>query len=248
MNSAALRRQIEFTLEKRISGALNFRPVTDPETIPTGIPSLDQRIQGIPKGALSEVCGPASSGRTTLLHALLRQVTESDQCCALIDTSNAFDPISAAANRIDFSKLLWVKCAGPHPKLTPLDKALRSTEEIIHKGGFALIALDLADVEPRLVQKIPLSYWYKFRRAAEANSASFLVIEKEPFARSCASLVITLTTSDSEWVPTRNKSHNPKLFTGANFAADVTRSRFVTFQRKPQGSASLYRAATSWAG
>ena len=250
MNSAAaLKIRIESALEKRIPGALTVRPAVTPETISIGIPAFDQNGVAIPRGCLSEICGPPSSGRTSLLLSLMREVTEKGECFALVDTSSAFDPFSAAANGVNLKRLLCVRCAAPHPKLTPVDKALTAADWIISAGGFGMIVLDLADIEPRLAQKIPLSWWYRFRRAVESTNASFVVIEQQPFAKSCASLVITLQRSRSEWAPTRHQPQNPKLFTGMNFTADVTRSRFDTFKRKPPGQANTpFRIATAWAG
>ena len=112
-----------------------------------------------------------------------------------------------------------------------------------------MIVLDLGDITPRLARKIPLTSWYRFRRAVESTSAAFVLVEQEPFAKSCASLVVTLHTSNSEWAPTLCQPQNPKLLTGTNFSADVTRSRIATSQRKPPGQATAaFRIATAWAG
>jgi hypothetical protein len=179
----------------------------------------------------------------------MKAVTEKGECFALVDTSSAFNPHSAAANGVNLKRLLCVRCAAPHPKLSPVDKALTATDWIINAGGFGVIVLDLADIEPRVAQRIPLAWWYRFRRAVESTNASFVVIEQQPSAKSCASLVITLQRSSSEWVPTRDQPQNPKLLTGLNFTADVTRSRIATSQRKPPGQATTaFRIATSWAG
>ena len=114
MSSAALlRTQIEASLANRIPGALTMRPALAPETIPLGIAELDQRAVGIPRGCLTEICGPTSSGRTTLLLSLMREVTQKGECCALVDTGNAFDPLSALANGVNLGRLLCVRCAGP---------------------------------------------------------------------------------------------------------------------------------------
>jgi hypothetical protein len=126
---------------------------------------------------------------------------------------------------------------------------LRASDWIISAGGFGLVVLDLADIEPYLAQKIPLPSWYRFQRAVETTSAAFVVMEKQPFAKSCASLVITLETRYSEWTPTLGQPQNPKLLTGIGFAASVCRSRVDLSQRKPPGNASAeFCVATSWAG
>jgi recombination protein RecA len=248
-SSSVLRTQIESVLANRIPAALTVRPAVEPERIPFGVPVLDQRSEGIPRGCLTEICGPTSSGRTTLILSVMREVTQQGECCALIDTTSALDPLSAAANGVNLKRLLWVKCSASHPKLTPIDKALHAADWIINAGGFGLIVLDLADIRPQLAQKIPLASWYRFRRAIESTSAALVVIEQQPFAKSCASLVIRLEARGSDWETTRRQPQNPKLLTSIQFAADVTRSRIDLSQRKPPGHAGAeFCVATSWAG
>jgi recombination protein RecA len=248
-SSAVLRAQVESVLANRIPGALSTRPAVAPETISFGIREFDQRTIGVPRGCLTEICGPASSGRTTLLLSLLREVTVRGECCALIDATNAFDPLSSSANGVNLERLLWVKCAGRHAKLTPVDKALRAADMIISAGGFGLVVLDFADIEPSLARKIPLASWYRFRRTVESTSAAFVVVEQAPSAKSCASLVLSMQMSNSEWVPTCHNRHNPQLLTGSSFAADVTRSRIDPAQRKSAcPTATVFRTAAAWAG
>lgn len=251
MSSAAsiVRTQIEATLANRISGALTFRPTIEPETISFGIPELDQRLVGILRGCLTEICGPASSGRTTLMLSAIREVTQRGECCALVDTNNAFNPHSGAASGVKLKNLFVVRCAAPHPKLTPVDKALKAVDWIVSDGGFGLVVLDLGDIKPQLAQKIPLHHWYRFRRAVESTNSCLVVIEEHPFAKSCAAQVITAQSCDSEWSATRDQAGAPKLLTGIRYVAEVTRSRVVLPQRKPPGSAGTqFRIATPWAG
>lgn len=249
MSSAALlRSQIEASLANRIPGALTMRSAMTPETIPLGIGELEQRSVGIPRGCLTEICGPVSSGRTTLLLSLIREVTQKGECCALVDTSSAFDPVSALDNGIHLGRLLCVRCSAPHPKLNPVEKALRAADWIISGGGFGLVVLDLADIEPYLAQNIPLATWYRFQRAVESTSSAFVVMEKQPFAKSCASLVITLQTLTCNWAATLDRHHNPKLLTGISFAASVSRSRIDVSRRKSPNSPTEFCVTTSWAG
>jgi hypothetical protein len=251
MGSAAsiVRTQIEAALAKQIPGALHFRSTMEPETISFGIPELDQRLVGIMRGCLTEICGPASSGRTTLMLSAMREVTQRGECCALVDTSSAFDPYSGAANGVKLKNLFVVRCAASHPKLTPVDKALRAVDMIVSDGGFGLVVLDLGDIRPQLAQNIPLNYWYRFRRAVESTNSCLIVIEQHPFAKSCAAQVITLCSCDSEWATSRNRAEGPKLLTGIRYVAEVTRSRVAHSQRKPPGFAGTqFRIATPWAG
>ncbi len=106
-STAAIRRQIESSLAARIPGALSVRFHRDPELVPTGIAEVDTLLEGgLPQGGLSEVTGPACSGKTTLVSSLLAGVTRQGAACAYVDAADAFDPLSAAALGIDLGRLL----------------------------------------------------------------------------------------------------------------------------------------------
>ena len=87
---------------------LDIRPA--PEMVSCGIPALDALTGGLPRGCLTEICGPASSGRTTVLLAALAAATRRGEFCAVVDASDALDPRSAAAVGVELSRLLWVRC------------------------------------------------------------------------------------------------------------------------------------------
>ena len=87
---------------------LTVRPT--PEMVSSGVRELDALTGGLPRGCLTEVCGPVSSGRTSLLLAVLAAATQRQEACALVDVSDAFDPVSAAMAAVNFKSLLWVRC------------------------------------------------------------------------------------------------------------------------------------------
>src|SRR6266496_4599791 len=93
---------------------LNIRPA--PEMVSSGVPALDKLIGGLPRGCLTEICGAASSGRTTLLLAALAAATRRGEFCAVVDASDALDPQSATAAGVDLERLLWVRCGDDLPK------------------------------------------------------------------------------------------------------------------------------------
>jgi hypothetical protein len=78
--------------------------------VPFGIASLDEFTGGVPRGGLTEMVGPASSGRTSLMISLMASVTRRQEVCALIDVTDSFDPKSAQAAGVDLKRLLWVRC------------------------------------------------------------------------------------------------------------------------------------------
>ena len=62
-----------------------------------------------------------------------------------------------------------------------------------------MIVLDLCQVPPRIANRIPISYWYRFRRAIENTPAILALLEKDPLARSCASLMLEMKRKKTVW-------------------------------------------------
>src|SRR6202140_1843324 len=81
-----------------------------PEMVSSGIPQLALLNGGIARGCLTEICGTASSGRTSVLLFALARATQRGEVCALVDSSDAFNPASAAPAGMEMSRLLWVRC------------------------------------------------------------------------------------------------------------------------------------------
>jgi hypothetical protein len=114
----------------RPASRLEVRP--RPEMLSSGIAKVDAITGGFPRGCLSEICGPVSSGKSSLLLATMAAATRRAENCVLIDASDSFDPASGAAAGLDFSKLLWIRCGGPslvvgcrssaHPNLQANDR------------------------------------------------------------------------------------------------------------------------------
>src|SRR5271156_4738979 len=81
-------------------------------------------------------------------------------------------PVSAAASGVALSQLVWVRC-----HRNP-EHALKAADYLLHAGGFGTIVLDLCQVAPRLLNRIPISYWYRFRRALENPPTILALVEK----------------------------------------------------------------------
>src|SRR4029077_7024801 len=84
--------------------------------VTSGIPALDALTGGLPRGCLTEICGPASSGRTTVLLAALAAAPRRGEFCVLVDASDALDPHSVAAAGVEVDRLLWVRCGEDSPQ------------------------------------------------------------------------------------------------------------------------------------
>lgn len=193
--AALLRLEIERSLEHRFPAALSPAPRVL-ETIPTGIPEVDDLLDGgLAAGAITEIAGRESSGRTSLAMAIVARLIGEGRSCAWIDTDDAFDPESAAANGVRLRQLLWVRCRSDaaHAKSKPwprLEQAIRATDLLLQAGGFAAIVLDLAGTAPEHARRIPLATWFRFRQAAARTRCSLVVLGQAACAQSSAAAVL----------------------------------------------------------
>jgi recombination protein RecA len=190
-----LRSKLESAFAGNIPSPFTYRDRKPTEIVSTGIPEIDFLAGGLPRGALTEICGPPCSGGTSLLVSALAARTSSSEVCALIDGCDSFDPHSAKTAGVELQQLLWVRCRN-------IDQAFRATDLLIQGGGFGLIALDLRGMPPETVRHVPLNVWFRFRRAVEDTPAILVVLEQESNAKTCASLVLQLAAERAHWVST----------------------------------------------
>lgn len=231
---------------------LAVRPV--PEMVSSGIAAMDALTGGLPRGCLTEICGSASSGCTTLLLAALAAATHRGEFCVVVDGSDALDPQSVAAAGVELDRLLWVRCGESLYAEHGLEQLLRAADLLLESGGFGLIALDLGDLLPQTARRIPLTTWFRFRRAVEHTPTVLLAIERQFIAGSCSSLLIKL--GSIKLGPQENRVVEPpaqfvasahaQLLTGVEIMAELVRSRL---ERKPVHSAEItFASKTAWTG
>jgi recombination protein RecA len=189
---ATLRSKIEADLRGRVASPFAYRDRNTFELVSTGIPEMDALVGGLPRGAMTEICGALCSGRTSFLLSALASRTRDGEVCALVDARDSFDPLTANAAGVALEKLLWVRCQN-------IDQALRAMDLLIQAGGFGMVAVDLSDVPTRIVRQVPLNTWFRFRRAVEDTPTILLLFEQEPNAKTCASLVLRLENKEARW-------------------------------------------------
>ncbi len=89
-------------------------PLGAPQPYPpagTGFAGLDDLLGGgIPRGQITELAGPASSGCTSLVLSTLAESTTRGEVAAYIDATDCFDPPSGEKAGIVLERLLWVRC------------------------------------------------------------------------------------------------------------------------------------------
>jgi hypothetical protein len=259
-SATALRLEIEHALERSFPAALTPAQRTIHETASTGIAEVDALLDGgLPVGAISEINGPASSGRTTLVLSFLAQRTSAGQVCAWVDADDTFDPESAAANGINLRQLLWVRCrkAGNLVRgkqiakpWTQLDQALRATDLLLQAGGFAAIVLDLGDTAAEHARRIPLATWFRFRQAADRARTSLVVVAQAGTAQGNSAQGTNAQSSAAlalQCSPMSPVTAGGTVLRGFRFEVRNERQRFTPFsvgRKKPP--ASVWPAACAW--
>lgn len=194
MRAAFSKAEIESEISARFSSAFKLQEKLPAEVISSGIPEIDSfTLGGLPRGAITEIFGSASSGRTSFMFSALAHATRHDEVCALVDTSNSFDPKSATRAEINCERLLWVRCANN------LEHAFKATDLLLQGGGFGLVLLDLGDVPASSAKRIISSWWYRFRRTLEPTPTALVVIAEESCVRSCATLALELKGETCLW-------------------------------------------------
>ena len=396
-SAAAVREKIELSLAARIPAALSPRLHQTPELLSTGIAEVDELLEGgLPLGSLTEITGPACSGRSTLVASILAGATQQGGSCAYVDAADAFDPLSAAAIGINLKRLLWIRAgqtekaaigesadaptdiprkaninswaqdvyccnAGRHPRMeiqgmdlaveklfraensplrdkrignpgatnrtlgepvdytprcsesipgrrieqvaidrqparraeavlhkgtivpirsthsslrapslavpqnrsakeiwTSLDRALRATDLLLNAGGFRVIVLDMGDVRPEQVRRIPLASWYRYRLQAEKSQVLFLLLTQTLCANSCAAVALHCKEAQEQWqCATENQNNENQdgwpLLTGFRYSVSAERKRATrevaySFGKKPVSAAEAsWKRTTLWA-
>jgi recombination protein RecA len=115
------------------------------DSIPTGSIALDLAlgVGGIPRGRITEIFGPESSGKTTVCQHVLAEAQKLGGVVAFIDVEHALDPIYARACGVDVDNLL---VSQPDTG----EQALEITETLIRSGGVDCVVVDsVAALVPR---------------------------------------------------------------------------------------------------
>jgi recombination protein RecA len=115
------------------------------EAIPTGSLSLDLAlgIGGVPRGRVTEIYGPESSGKTTICQHIVAEAQKMGGTAAFIDMEHALDPVYAARCGVDVDNLLISQ-----PDMG--EQALEITETLVRSGAVDVIVIDsVAALVPR---------------------------------------------------------------------------------------------------
>jgi hypothetical protein len=194
-------------LDRTLTTAL---PPIDPQdshaVVPTGITALDARLGGgFPRGQLSEVVGPRSSSRGSVMLQTLAAATDRGELTAVIDVLDMFDAPSAERAGVDLDRLLWIR---GHVVVNPgfcrdlnqraLEQAVKALTLVLQAGNFGVVVFDAAEAPPLALKRLPFTTWLRLQRMIEGSQTVCLLVGSECMARSSAGTTVELGIRNSE--------------------------------------------------
>lgn len=246
----------------------NSRPADESldRGMPWHVPELDSALHGgLKRGHLSEIVGPASSGRTTLACRWLAAATARGEHAALIDTFDRFDVASGAACGIVLDQLLWVRgqalsktggaidpawlpgvraVSGPGTMLErTIDRALKALNLVLQSRVCTAVVLDLADVSPAALRCIPASTWLRLQRVIEGSDTACLLLVAAPTARSAGG--ITIDTGAERAQSTR---HTSRAFDASWPASSEPSASSAALVSESSASSASSAQSAAWIG
>jgi hypothetical protein len=218
-------------------------PPVDPQDesalAPSGVSALDARLGGgFPRGQLSELVGPRSSGRTSLLLQTMAASTARGELVALVDALDMFDVASAMAAAVDFDRLLWIRghvvinqglCRELNQRA--IEQAIRAFTLVLQAGNFGLVVFDVAEAPPDVVRRLPFTTWLRLQRMVEGSQTACLLVGSEPMARSSAGLTLKCGLRiadcglDGGFPAPDGRRFHETLFDGLDIQARIVRAR-----------------------
>jgi hypothetical protein len=110
-----------------------------------------------------------------------------------------------------------------------LEQALKTTDLLLHSGGWGVVVFDLGGISWVDARRINLSMWFRFRRAIENTPTILLLLEEESCAKSCASLVLRCQRRADNWSrAAASVQTGISTFEGFEVQGEVMRSRVLS--------------------
>ncbi len=132
------------------------------------------------RGSLVDISGGSASGKTAIALSLLTKLTVNGEICAVVDSSNGLDPISAANSGVMLENLLWVRCGGN------VEKTFMAADHLVQAKGFGAIWLNLSGLPLNKLRMVPKTYWYRYRTRIKETPTLLFVTGEEPVTGSAS--------------------------------------------------------------
>jgi hypothetical protein len=221
-------RQLDRTLTTSLP---QLNPRDEHAVAPSGVSALDARLGGgFPRGQLSELVGPRSAGRTSLLLRMLAAATARGELVAVVDALDMLDVESAVAAGVDLDRLLWIRghvvtnqglCRDLNQRA--LEQAIRAFTLVLQAGNFGLVVFDVAEAPADALRRLPFTTWLRLQRMVEGSQTTCLLVGTEAMARSSAGLTLRLTAGHRD--SGCGSRFGASLFDGLDIQARIVRAR-----------------------
>jgi hypothetical protein len=196
--------------------AADLRRTEEDRVFVTACPALDRLLAGgLHRGGMVELVGRRSSGRFSLVNAVLAAVTGSGETAALVDLGDGFDPQAAETAGVDLERLLWAR-----PR--HLKEVLASAEAIL-RSGMPLVVIDLG-MPPLAGGRGAEASWLRLARAAQGHRAALLVASPYRVSGTSAQSVLEVRAASTDWL---GQGAAPRLLCGVAARLSLVKSRAV---------------------
>ena len=215
MKSATLSRLESLLQAKHLDTTLtrSWLPDAGVSALPSGVAAVDRVLGGgWRRGEVSELIGKRSSGRTRVLISTMAAAAAEGGVVALVDATDRFDPVSAAAVGLDLDRVLWVRgpsltveSARPDVIAHAVHRGIRALALLVRAGGFAVAALDVADVPSRHLRALPWTTWLRLAHANEGRDTVCLLVGEAAMGKSARGASVRLEAAP-RWTGTSAQS------------------------------------------
>jgi hypothetical protein len=224
-------------LERRWQGAAAHGVVQAATAFPSGIPSLDAALAGLPIGRLTEIFGDRSSGKTTLAYGMIARATRLGDICAWIDAQRGFFAPAAEAAGIVLKRVIVVR---PHDAAG----CRRAIDAAVRSGACAIVVVDETSA-----QALQTHHCARLVSQAEKTATILLALSQgasQPLA-SFASLRIRTSGLAPFWQAGTGGMHDGRL-AGYHITCEVVKSKVGMPGARAAFAAELDDVTRSWPG
>jgi hypothetical protein len=167
--------------------------------IPTGVAVVDALLRGgLPRGEMSEVYGPRSSGRTGLVLSLVAACTARGSLAAWVDPADRLAPASASAAGVDLARLFWLR-GDVRGRARGLPAAVAAVATLAGSGLFDVVVLDVAAVPIHDLGRLPGATWIRLQRTIADGPAALVLVAETHIAHGPRGASLALQPSGPCW-------------------------------------------------
>ncbi|MEQ1606814.1 MAG: hypothetical protein ABL999_18270 [Pyrinomonadaceae bacterium] len=145
------------------------------------------------RGAVTEVSGEPSSGKTSFALSLLAKLTSEGEICAAVDAVGGFDPCTATQAGVKLENLLWIRCGGD------IEKAFMAADYLVQAKGFGAIWLNLCGLPKDKLRMVPKTYWFRFRTRIKETATILLTTASEHITGSASQGSFVFEREETKW-------------------------------------------------